>query len=287
MRVLLTGATGFIGSHILKQLKDSEIDCIAVGRGRPVGFSGEFIEADLLQTELNKKVIQQAGVSHLIHLAWCAEHGAYWDSPLNLRWVDATVKLIEDFCLAGGKRIVLAGTCAEYDWAYGYCTEVNTPLNPASLYGKAKDITRRLVSAVCLEHQVPYAWGRVFIPYGFGEDNRRLIPAIMDVFDGKRAPFGVNANAYRDFLHIEDVAAGFLALLQDESSGIFNICSGRPVQIAEVVELLAKSRSADPNLILSLPSNRPDEPLFLIGANQKIMQLGWLPKHQLNELASI
>lgn len=284
MRVLLTGASGFIGRHVLKQLEDAEIDSVVVGRACPAGYTGDFIEADLLQTEVSKDIIQRAGVSHLIHLAWYAEHGAYWKSPLNLRWVDATVQLTEAFCLAGGKQMVLAGTCAEYDWTYGYCTEANTPLNPTTLYGTAKDVTRRLVTAVCAEHHVPCAWGRVFLPYGPGEDSRRLIPALIDVFDGKRVPFGVNATAFRDFLHVEDVAAGFLILLQEKAAGAFNICSGQPVQITEVVKLLAKSRNADPQLVLSLSTERPGEPALLIGDNQKILQLGWRAKNNLSKL---
>lgn len=285
MKVLLTGATGFIGSHVLKQLEDAEIDFIVAGRTRPAAYAGDFIEADLLQAAISKDIIQRAGISHLIHLAWYAEHGAYWKSPLNLRWVDATVQLTEAFCLAGGKQMVLAGTCAEYDWSYGYCTEANTPLNPASLYGTAKDVTRRLVTAMCAEHQVTCSWGRVFLPYGPGEDSRRLIPALINVFDGKRDPFGVNASPFRDFLHVEDVAAGFLTLLQEESAGAFNICSGQPVQIAEIVKLLAKSRNVDPQLVLSLTADRPGEPALLIGDNQKIMQLGWRSKHNISELA--
>jgi nucleoside-diphosphate-sugar epimerase len=285
MKVLVVGASGFIGRHVLNQLVGAGIDSVVVGRTCPTGYTGDFVEADLLEAEGSKNLIQRAGASHLIHLAWYAEHGAYWTSPLNLRWVDATVRLTEAFCLAGGKQMVLAGTCAEYDWSYGYCTETNTPLKPATLYGIAKDATRRLVTAVCAEYQVPCAWGRIFLPYGPGEDSRRLIPALIDVFEGKRVPFGVNATAFRDFLHVEDVAAGFLTLLQGGAGGAFNICSSQPVQIAEVVKLLAKQRTADPQLILSLNTERPCEPPLLVGDNKKIMQLGWRAKHSLSELA--
>lgn len=284
MRVLLTGASGFIGQHVLGQLQDSGIDAVIVGRSRPDGYTGDFIEADLLQPEGCKEIVQRAGASHLLHLAWYAEHGQYWTSPLNLRWVDASVRLVEAFCAAGGQKIVAAGTCAEYDWTFGFCREDSTPLNPATLYGTAKDATRRLLEAVCKSHPTPFVWGRIFHPYGKGEDSRRLIPSLIEVFQGKRPPFGVNANAYRDILHVEDVASGFIQLLLSDAEGNYNIASGQPTQIADVVRSIAHAFHGDPRVVLDLSTERPGEPEILFGDSQKLKALGWQPMHSINEI---
>lgn len=285
MKVLLTGASGFLGRYVVELLLQQGIDIVVTGRQQPQGVCAtNFLQVDFLSPVNFQELIESSGATHLLHLAWYAEHGKYWTSPLNLRWVDATIRLTEAFCLSGGKKVVMAGSCAEYDWSYGSCREASTPLNPATLYGTAKDATRRLVTAVCSEHQIPCAWGRIFLPYGLGEDNRRLIPALIEVFEGKRAPFGVNANAYRDFIHAEDVATGFLTLLQGEAAGAFNICSAQPVQIAEVVKMLAQSRDADPQLVLGLSTERPGEPSLLVGDNQKITELGWYAKYKLDEM---
>ena len=96
----------------------------------------------------------------------------------------------------------------------------------------------------------------------------------------------MNATAFRDFLHVEDVAAGFLTLLQGETGGAFNICSGHPVQIAEVVKLLAQSRNVDPQLVLDLSTERLVEPHFLVGDNKKISLLGWRARHKLSEIVN-
>jgi nucleoside-diphosphate-sugar epimerase len=281
MRVLLTGASGFLGRYVLGQLIQREIDAVVVGRFRPAEHSGDFIQADLLQTDDCSAVVQRAKATHLLHLAWYAEHGAYWRSPLNLRWLEASVRLVEAFCSAGGQKVVAAGTCAEYDWSYGNCREDTTPLTPASMYGTAKDATRRLADAVCSAHQVAFAWGRIFLPYGQGEDTRRLIPSLLDVFQGRRSPFGVNATAYRDFLHAEDVARGFIRLLLSDAEGAYNISSGQPTQIAEVVHLIASMVNGDSRIILDLSSERPGEPEMLIGDSQKLKALGWEVMHSM------
>ena len=278
MRVLITGASGFVGQHVLACLRKRGIDTVALGRRLPEGVSAiDFIEADLLATEDFAALVKASGATHLLHLAWYAEHGKYWTSPLNLRWVEATTRLVEAFCEAGGQRVVVAGTCAEYDWSQGCCREDGTPLNPATLYGTAKDAARRLAMAICARHQIPCAWGRLFLLYGTGEDNQWLIPSLIEVFRKKRQPFGVNVSAHRDFLHVSDVAEGFVTLLKSGESGAYNISSGQPVQLADVVREVARLLDADPRAVLDLSGARPGEPLLLVGDNSKLETLGWRP----------
>jgi len=285
MKVLLTGASGFLGQYMLNRLQKNGISTVVVGRSLPKNVSPiDFIQADLLGNPDFRNLISKSGATHLLHFAWYAEYGKYWTSSFNLRWTEATVRFVEAFCLSGGQKVVVAGTCAEYDWSYGYCRENITPLNPITLYGLAKDATRRLTMAVCAEQKTPCAWGRIFLPYGQGEDSRRLIPSLIEVFQGKRPPFGVNATAYRDFLHADDLAHGFLKLLLSDAEGSYNICSGQPVQIAEVARHIANSLETDPQTVLELSKERPGEPSFLVGDNQKLKLLGWHAEHSLADI---
>lgn len=276
MRVLVTGASGFLGRYVLEELAHNGIEAVAVGRRRPAhGALSAFIEADLLSCADYSTLLREAAASHLIHLAWYAEHGKYWTSPFNLRWVDATTRLIEAFCAWGGRQVVVAGTCAEYDRDQGWCIEDRASLSPETLYGASKEAARRLAMAVCAQHQVSCAWGRVFIPFGTGEDPRRVIPSLIAVFRGTLPAFGVNASACRDFLHVSDVARGLLALLLNNADGTYNVSSGEPRQMGLVVRELARQLHADPQRVLELATARPGEPRMLAGDNSKLTSLGW------------
>lgn len=280
MRVLLTGADGFVGRHVLAGLLRSGAEVVALGRTRPRGLAAaSFVEADLLADAALPAAIVRAAPTHLIHLAWVTGHGAFWSSPENPRWAWATTRLAQSFCDAGGRHVVIAGTCAEYDAAHGLCREDSTPLEPSTLYGVAKDATRRLVAAVCAAHGATCAWGRIFLVHGAGEDSRRLVPSLVAALTGASPPFAVNLPAWRDFLHASDVAEGLVALARHGADGAYNVSSGEPVRLREIVTRVAALLGADPSPILDLgAAARPGEPPLLVGESLRLRALGWRPR---------
>ncbi len=284
MRVLVTGAGGFLGRYALGALRRRGLEVITAGRSRPLeGQASGHLEVDLLAEPDWPALWRASRATHLLHLAWDVEHGEYWNSGLNLRWVDATTRLVAACCQAGCEGMVLAGSCAEYDWSQGTCREDSTPLRPASLYGTCKDATRRLSAALCAQHRIPCAWGRVFLPFGSGEDRRRLVPSLIEVFKGTRPPFQIEASAARDFLHASDVAEGFLTLLLCQASGEFNISSGEPVQVGTLASELARLLDSDPRPVLALSPEQPAGPPLLVGENRKLTALGWQPRLSLTQ----
>lgn len=260
------------------------MDVVVIGRTCPDTHTGEFLSIDLLDKAATSSAIAHAHATHLIHLAWYVEHGIYWTSPLNQRWQEASVQLANAFCEAGGKKLVMAGTCAEYGSYSGYCHEDKTPLSPTTLYGKTKDAARREIRTICGSHNVPLIWGRIFIPYGKGENPQRLIPSLIDVFQGRREAFGVNAAALRDFLHVSDVARGFTYLLHHAEQGDYNIASGIPTKITDLVSRIAHDFDCDPSPTLERSFNKFDEPELLIGDNQKLLNLGWGIEHPIEKM---
>jgi nucleoside-diphosphate-sugar epimerase len=273
MKVMLTGATGFVGRYVAKELERQDIEYVSVQSG--IASDDRAIQMDLLGTSEFEALFEKFKPTHLIHVAWYAQHGKYWDSELNLQWVLATRRLVEAFCSSGGQHVVITGTCAEYDWTHGYCVEDVTPLRPKTLYGICKDTTRRVIELVVEKHGVSMSWARVFFPYGPGEASQRLIPSLFNAFKGEILPFGVNASSYRDLIHVEDAARAVLACTQSKFVGAVNICSGKPVQISSVVDAVAKINKSDPEIILKLAPKILENNHFLVGDNKKLESLGW------------
>lgn len=287
MKVILTGASGFIGQHVLAQLRAQGCDIVLLGRSRPAGAEDlPWLAVDLLDGHGLSAMLHEARASHLLHLAWYAEYGKYWNSPLNLRWVDSTLRLLQAFTEQGGRHVVVAGTCAEYDWLgsnHSLLDEVNTPLVPASLYGAAKDATRRLAQTWCQSQGVTLAWGHVFFPFGLGEARQRMLPSLIEVLCGRAVPFGINAQAWRGMLPVQDAAQALVHLLLQGCSGRYNICSGQPVQLGDVLRTIALLCGADPQPVFALATARSGDPLYLIGDNKKLLATGWCPKLTLEQ----
>lgn len=283
MKVLVTGASGFLGRYVLSSLKRRGIPTVAISRSSHATGAGQTLSLDLLAHTNLPATIEQIKATHLLHLAWYTEHGKYWSSPQNLRWVEASLRLVDAFCTAGGGHVVVAGTCAEYDWSHGWCREDATPLAPSTLYGVAKDALRRLVAPACELQGTRCAWGRVFFPYGMGESSPRLLPSLVEVFRNARPPFPVNAKAYRDFVHASDVAEAFVTLLLTDARGPYNIGSGTPTQVETLVREVANALGADPLPMLELAKMRNEEPPILVGDNRRLLSLGWRPSLSLAE----
>ena len=283
MKVAITGSTGFIGRYVLRRLLDLELDVFAVGLSAPQDPRlRTFVQSNLLREE-NFQWIDEYRPSHIIHLAWYAKHKKYWTSPLNLDWLNATYRLASKFSRAGGTRIVVAGTCAEYDWNYGYCKEQLTPLIPSTLYGLAKKSTFQLLQQISKESDLSVGWGRIFLPFGEGENPKRLIPSLVNAMSGDIDPFAVDISQWRDFLAVEDTANALVHALDFPSLEDFNISSGKPTQLLSIIQLIADFLDKDSSIILS--KSKPDslEHNFLFGDNSRLLNTGWTPKLDLYE----
>ena len=268
-RVLLTGASGFVGRHALDALLDAGHEVHAVARQQPperdgVAASVSWHVADLTDPLALEHVAAGVGADALVHLAWYVEHGSYWHSRENVVWVETTLRLLRAFVAAGGRRAVLAGTCAEYEWSGDRYDERSSPLVPATMYGVAKDATRRVAECLSADAEVELAWARIFMPYGPHEGDRRLLSSVIAALLAGEQVAVSDGTQVRDFIYVEDVARAFVAILDSSARGAINVGSGRGVEVGELVRLAA-GELGRPELVRwgELPQ-RADEPARLI-----------------------
>jgi nucleoside-diphosphate-sugar epimerase len=268
-RVLVTGATGFVGRHTLEPLRARGFEVHGVGSS----------DCDLLAPHAAAELVARLRPTHLLHLAWTAEPGAFWASPENIGHVGASLALVRAFAEAGGRRAVLAGTCAEYDWAYGFCSAGTTPLAPATLYGAAKDALRRVAEAYCATTGVELAWGRIFFAYGPHEHPARLVSSVARALLAGEEALCTSGEQVRDFLHVADVAGAFAHLVDSELEGPVDVCSGEPLSVRSLVEEVAVAAGRPDLLRLGALPPRPDEPPLLVGDARRLQGSGFRPSY--------
>jgi nucleoside-diphosphate-sugar epimerase len=136
---------------------------------------------------------------------------------------------------------------------------------------------------ICARYGASVAWGRIFVPYGEGENRQRLVPSLVAALRRERPPFGVNRMSTRDFIHAADVGEGFATLTASDAAGVFNISSGEGVTVEHLVRQAAEQLKADPTPILALASERAGEPPVIVGDSRKLKALGWRPQVPLAE----
>jgi nucleoside-diphosphate-sugar epimerase len=267
-RVLVSGGSGFIGLPTLVGLRRAGIEVHALSsRPAPPAVDGvRWWQVDLADRGAVERATCEIAADSLMHLAWYVEHGRFWSAQENVEWVERSLHLLRSFAGAGGQRVVMVGTCAEYDWSVTAprLGESSSPIAPATLYGAAKDGLRRVAAAFADQAQVEFAWGRLFFLYGPREAPNRLVAAVIRGALAGRPVDVTSGRQIRDLLHVEDVAGALVALLGSGVTGAVNIGSGEAVALADVFDHVGRL-CGHPELIRrGALEDRPGEPDRLV-----------------------
>ena len=248
MKVIVTGATGFIGRHLVKKILQNGHKVIAVARNLKRAEEIEwFDEVRFVQTDLHRNyfpVIEELdGVDALIHLAWpgLPNYQGSFHIFQNLISDIAFLKA----CLGSGlPRLLVAGTCLEYGMQSGALTEdLNT--RPTTPYGFAKDTLRKSLEFYQNEIDFNLQWLRLFYMYGDYQNSNSLLSQLDSAIDQKKDTFNMSIGTQlRDYLPIEEVANNFcFAIERPELTGVINCSSGSPISVLDLVRRRCQERN--------------------------------------------
>ncbi len=239
MRIAVTGATGFVGGHVLRALAGNGHALVATVR--PGGGPGRFpdgietLAMDLADAGANPYA-SLGRPDVLVHLAWAglphygSAHHLDIELPRQRRFLEA--------CLRGGlPHLVVAGTCLEYGLREGELRE-DMAAEPGTAYGRAKKSLCESLMALRAELGFGLTWLRLFYVYGEGQAAGSLYSQLQAALQGGDAVFPMSpGDQSRDFLPVEQAAAVIAALaVQRADAGIVNICSGKPTPVLALVQ---------------------------------------------------
>lgn len=232
--------------------------------------------ADLFDATAVAALLSDVCPSHLLHFAWYAEPGKFWHSNQNYDWVGASLSLVRAFHVAGGRRVVIAGSSAEYDWRYGVCIESLTPRRPLTPYGVCKNALRELATSFCNQSGTSIAWGLAFFLYGPHEHRARFVPSVATALLRGEIARCTAGTQIRDFMHVEDCAAAFVALLNSDVRGDVNVASGRPQSVGDLARTVAAIVRRPELLALgALVTAEGEPPVILADVTRLSSEVGW------------
>jgi dTDP-6-deoxy-L-talose 4-dehydrogenase (NAD+) len=278
VKVLVTGATGFVGRHLVAALLARGCAVRAVARNAETAASlpwinaVEFIKADIHGADLDIGALTD-GIDALAHLAWpgLPNYQALFHFEHNLM---ADYRFIKGAVEAGVPQVLVTGTCFEYGMQSGPLDEQIAP-QPGNPYGLAKNTLRLFLENLQRVQPFTLQWARLFYLHGAGQNPNSLLAALDRAIDAGDERFNMSGGEQlRDYLAIE-TAAGYLAAImqQRDFDGVINCASGQPISVRALVEQRVRERGASIDLNLGHYPYATHEPMAFWGVADRMQQL--------------
>lgn len=269
MILLVTGANGYVGSHVVKKLLDMNTTVYACDLNFSyVDERAKRVNIDIFSDIEN--VFSVMGKPDVcIHLAW--RDGFVHNSNKHMGDLSAHFRFLTNMIDGGLKHLVVMGSMHEVGYWEGAINE-NTPCNPLSQYAVAKNSLRQAMALYCKEKDCIFQWTRGFYLTGDDSRNHSIFAKILQAAEEGRStfPFTTGSSKY-DFLSVDELAYQISRVaLQNKIMGVINCCSGKPVSLAEKVEAFIKDHSLPIKLLYGAYPDRPYDSPCIYGDNTKI-----------------
>ena len=246
-KVIVSGATGFIGQHLIPILLKDGYEVLAISRSQkraetlPWFKDVKFVSYDF---HSDQQITEVEGFRGLIHLAW--QDLPNYDSSVHLKKnLPYSYQFIESLINKGVNQVLIAGTCFEYGLKSGAISSSSTT-EPTTLYATAKDTLRKKLTSLSLNKDFNLQWARIFYMFGKGQNSNSIISQLDFAIKNKQKVFRMSGGEQiRDYLPVEKAAEKLFYLYKSGNKGIFNICSGKPISIKNLVESYIEKKNSN------------------------------------------
>lgn len=279
-KVFLTGGTGLIGKETIPFFDKNKFDIYVLTRRPIICDNGiHYVEANLFNKEEIDKILGAIKPEYLLHFAWLST-GLFNDNS-NFDFLTASIDLLKSFVKYGGKRVVMAGTYAEY----GYHNETlkeSMNAEPINIYSQCKNFVHQISESYCKNNDVSFGWGRIFSAFGKETDSRRLTSDVINHLSIDEPVTIRSGSLIRDYIYTKDIAEAFIKFLDSNVEGVVNICSGKGTSIHDYVMNIAKIMNKE-NLVIFNEQASPQQVRVVGDSTRLNKEVGFIPEYSMED----
>ena len=239
----------------------------------------KYVKGNLFDKIQIDNLLSEIRPEYMLHYAWLST-GLFNDNS-NFDFLTSSIDLLKSFAKYGGKRVVMAGTYAEY----GYHNETlkeTMPAEPINIYSQCKDFVHQIAKAYCQNNNISFGWGRIFSAFGKEKDPRRLTSDVINHLKNNQEVVIRSGSLVRDYIYTKDIAAAFVKFLESDVNGVVNICTGKDTSIHDYVMKIAQIMEKE-NLVVFNEQKSPQQVRVVGDPTRLNKEVGFTPKYSIKQ----
>lgn len=287
MKILLTGAGGFLGSRLLRRAaaRGHEVaGLLTPGTLKPESDPEHgpvtWLEGTL--SEAPWKGIEDFKPEVCVHCAWTTAPKFSYDSLEHFRCFEESKAFLQRAINLGVRHAVGLGTCIEYQIGRARLVEDQTPLNPIGPYAESKNAMRAWLEEQSHRDDFRFGWGRIFYVYGVGEHPTRLCSSLIQKLRRDETIILKTPQSTKDYIYGEDVVGALMLMTEQQFAGVVNIGTGLGITILEVAQTVARLLGKT-GLVHKAEPPVADPLDYVVADSSRLRRLGWKPEYDLEQ----